>query len=79
MPRMLDAVNKRPRVVDLVAARKQSCVSRHRVEKESFVGLRTGFAEAGPVLEIHLYRFNRKLRSWPLRVQNQGEDRGGLD
>src|ERR1700676_1515199 len=44
-PRLFDDVDERPGLFDFVARPKQSCVAAHRVEQQTFVRFRTGFAE----------------------------------
>src|SRR5947207_5612261 len=44
-PRILDRIDKRPRFLNFVPARKQSRIAAHRIEEEPLVSFRARFAD----------------------------------
>ena len=44
--------------LDFVTTSKKCGVAAHRIEQQTFVRFRTGFAEGRPVVEIHFDRFD---------------------
>src|SRR5205807_3799154 len=66
-PCVLDRIDKRPRLFDFIAPGEKGGVTTHRIEQQTLIRFRTGFAKARSVMEIHFDRLDPQARSWDFR------------
>src|SRR4029077_8472181 len=77
--RVLDWVYERPGFFNFIAPREKCGVAAHRVEKQTFVCFRAGFAERGTVMEIHFHRLDAETCARHLGLHAQRDAFVGLN
>src|SRR6266704_3620668 len=71
VPRIFDGIDEGPGFLDFISTREQRGIAAHRIEQQTLVRFRAGFAKRGSVMKIHFDWLDAKACPRHLRMDSQ--------